>query len=37
MAGWRPQQLAALAEPLGASLAGEMARSLADRLQRKRP
>lgn len=37
MAGWRPQQLAALAAPLGASLAGEMARSLADRLQRKRP
>ncbi len=32
MAGWRPQQLAALAEPLGASLAGEMARSLAERL-----
>src|SRR5213082_500184 len=32
MAGWRPQELAALAEPLGASLAGEMARSLAERL-----
>ncbi len=35
MAGWRPQQLVALAEPLGASLVGEMARSLAERMQHK--
>ena len=35
MAGWRPQQLVALAEPLGASLVGEMARSLAERMRHK--
>jgi hypothetical protein len=34
MEGWRPQQLAALADSLGASLAGEMAHSVAERLQR---
>jgi len=32
MGAWRPQQLAALAEPLGASLVGEMARSVAERM-----
>jgi len=36
MTGWRPEQLAALAEPLGASLVGEMARSLVERMPRKR-
>ena len=35
MADWRPQQLAALAEPLGASLVGEIARSLVERMPRK--
>jgi len=35
MGAWRPQQLAALAEPLGASLVGEMARSVAERMPRK--
>ncbi len=32
MTGWRPQQLAALAELLGASVAGEVARSLGSRI-----
>jgi len=35
MEGWRPEQLAAMVEPLGTSLAGEMARDLLERRQHK--
>lgn len=35
MADWRPQQLAELVEPLGASLAGEMAHYLVEGMQRR--
>ena len=35
MEAWRPQQLATLVEPLGTSLAGEMARYLVERRQGK--
>jgi hypothetical protein len=35
MEGWRPDQLGALVGPLGTSLAGEMARYLVERRQRK--
>jgi len=35
MEGWRPEQLAAMVEPLGTSLAGEMAGYLVERRQRK--
>ena len=34
MEGWRPEQLAAMVEPLGTSLAGEMAGYLVERRQR---